>query len=113
MKEIEFIINTQKMELLKRILNKDGKYGATFNFVMGYGHQQGHGQIYTRDDNQETNLLPKVSIRTVVPDEVVDNLIEDVTNELSDGSFGDGKIFVRNIENSIQIRTKAHGTDAL
>ncbi|KRM05537.1 MAG: P-II family nitrogen regulator [Liquorilactobacillus ghanensis] len=113
MKELEFIINSQKLELLKRILNKNGKYGATFDFVMGYGHQQGHGQIYTRDDNQATNLLPKVSIRTVVPDEIVAGLINDVTNELSDGSFGDGKIFVRTIDDSIQIRTKSHGIDAL
>lgn len=39
MKEIEFIINSEKLEALKHVLDQCSSCGITVDFVMGYGHQ--------------------------------------------------------------------------
>lgn len=49
MKEIEFIINSEKLEALKHVLDQCSSCGITVDFVMGYGHQRGLKQVYTRD----------------------------------------------------------------
>lgn len=113
MKEIEFIIKPEKMENLQRILNNSGANGVILTYLSGYGHQRGVKQVYTRDEVTGGTLLPKLSFRTVVKDEMVNTIIEKVVNELNTNSFGDGKIFVRNIEDVVQIRTGKRGEKAL
>lgn len=113
MKEVEFIINSEKLEALKHVLDQCSSCGITVDFVMGYGHQRGLRQVYTRDEHRGVNLLPKISVRTVVPDESVDTIIDAVVDRLSTSSFGDGKIFVRNVEQAVRIRTNERGNDAL
>lgn len=113
MKEIEFIIKPEKMENLKRILTNCGAHGVIVTYLSGYGHQGGVRQVYTRDEVAGGNLLPKLSFRTTVPDEKVERIIDKVVEELNTGSFGDGKIFVRPIENVVRIRTGVSGADAL
>lgn len=113
MKEIEFIIKPEKMENLKRILDNCGAHGVIVTYLSGYGHQKGIRQVYTRDDVSSGTLLPKLSFRTVVPDDKVETIIGKVLEELNTGSFGDGKIFVRNVEEVVQIRTGIRGEEAL
>lgn len=113
MKEMEFIIKPEKMENLKRILNNCGAHGVIVTYLSGYGHQGGVRQVYTRDEVTGGNLLPKLSFRTTVPDDKVELIVNKVLEELNTGSFGDGKIFVRNVEDVIQIRTGIRGDDAL
>lgn len=113
MREIEFIINSEKLETLKRVLDMHTKTGVTIDFVMGYGHQRGLKQVYTREERPGVNLLPKCSVRTVVPDDLVDPLMDAAIAELGSSSFGDGKIFVRAIEKAARIRTNERGDEAL
>jgi nitrogen regulatory protein P-II 1 len=113
MKEVEFIINSDKLEKLKRILGEHGNTGATITFAMGYGHQRGVRQVYTRDDNPGINLLPKISVRTVIGDEQVDSLVDDAVEQLAGATFGDGKIFVRDVAQAVRIRTNERGDGAL
>lgn len=113
MKEIEFIIKPEKMENLKRILDNCGAHGIIVTYLSGYGHQKGVRQVYTRDEISGGTLLPKISFRTVVDDTAVDIIVKKVVEELNSGSFGDGKIFIRNIEDVVQIRTGLHGAEAL
>lgn len=54
-----------------------------------------------------------MSVRTVVTDDMVDGIIKKVLLELNTGSFGDGKIFVKDIENAVKIRTGETGEEAL
>ena len=58
-------------------------------------------------------LLPKVKVETVVTDEVAPTLIDKIVKEINTGHFGDGKIFVYDVEDAVRIRTGEHGTDAL
>lgn len=59
MKEIEIIINGDKLERVKRILSAFSKNGIFVSQGFGYGHQQGYHQVYTRDDNRGVNMLPR------------------------------------------------------
>ena len=113
MKEIEVIINGDKLERVKRILSAFSKSGISVTQGFGYGHQQGFHQVYTRDDNRGVNMLPKVSVRTVVPDELVDSIVDEMVADMGNATFGDGKIFVREIADAIRVRTNERGDAAL
>lgn len=113
MKEIEFIVNGDKLERVKRILLAHSKSGIFVTQGFGYGHQQGFRQVYTRDDDRGVNMLPKVSVRTVVRDELVDAIIDEAVADMGDATFGDGKVFVKNIQDAVRIRTNERGDEAL
>lgn len=113
MKELEIIIKPEKLENLKRILDSEGANGIMITNIYGYGKQKGLKQVYTRDEIAGINLLPKLSVRTVVRDEIVENIISKAVSELNTGSFGDGKIFIKNIEDAVKIRTGDRGDEVL
>ncbi|MDO4290905.1 MAG: P-II family nitrogen regulator [Eggerthellaceae bacterium] len=113
MKEIEFIINGDKLERVKRILSAHSKSGVFVAQGFGYGHQQGFHQVYTRDDNRGVNMLPKVSVRTVVADDLVDVIIDEAVADMGNATFGDGKIFVKEVVEAVRVRTNERGEAAL
>lgn len=113
MKEIEIIINGDKLERVKRVLGAFSDNGVFVNQGFGYGHQHGYRQVYTRDDNRGVNLLPKVSVRTVVADENVEVIVNEMVNTLGNDSFGDGKIFIKEVVEAIRVRTNERGNEAL
>lgn len=113
MKEIEIIINGDKIERVKRIFSAFSKNGIFVTQGFGYGHQQGFHQVYTRDDNRGVNMLPKVSIRTVVEDSLVEPIVNEMVSSLGNATFGDGKIFIREVVQAIRVRTGETGIDAL
>ncbi|MEF2845859.1 MAG: P-II family nitrogen regulator [Eggerthellaceae bacterium] len=113
MKEIEIIINGDKLERVKRIFATFSDNGIFVSQGMGYGHQHGFRQVYTRDDNRGVNMLPKVSVRTVVRDDLVDNIVDEMVSNLGSASFGDGKIFIKEVYDAVRVRTNERGDAAL
>ena len=83
MKEIEIIINGDKIEKVKRVISGYSKNGIFVTQGFGYGSQKGFRQIYTRDDDRGVNMLPKVSVRTVVKDELVDPILDEMVDRKS------------------------------
>ncbi|NTV77899.1 MAG: P-II family nitrogen regulator, partial [Clostridiales bacterium] len=69
-------------------------------------------QMYRGTENH-VNLLPKVKVETVVPTDVSEKIIDRVLKEINTGNYGDGKIFVYEVEDAIRIRTGERGYDAL
>lgn len=112
MKKIEAIIKPFKLEDVRDALGEVGVKGMTISEVKGFGRQKGHAEIY-RGAEYIVDFLPKIKIEMVVPDSIVDRVIEAIIRGARTGKIGDGKIFVYPIEQSIRIRTGEKGEDAI
>ena len=112
MKKLEIVIQPEKLEDLKSILDENQVNGLMISNIMGYGNQKGHKKVY-RGAEYNVNLLPKVKVETVVDSEIANDLIDKIVSEISTGTYGDGKIFVYDVEDAVRIRTGERGSDAL
>lgn len=115
MKELEMIIRPEKLEDVKEILDEINCGGMTISTAMGCGTQKGNIESGHQIEGVKTkiNLLPKIRVDAVVADDAVENLIIKLQERLATGSVGDGKIFIRNIEDAVRIRTGERGNKAL
>jgi nitrogen regulatory protein P-II 1 len=57
--------------------------------------------------------VPKVKVEVVVPDHLVDKVVETILKSAYTGSIGDGKIFIIPVEDAIRIRTREKGESAI
>ena len=112
MKKLEIIIQPEKLEDLKAVLDDSGANGVMISNIMGYGNQKGHKNYY-RGAEYSVNLLPKVKVETVIDPAVSEALIEKIVKEIQTGAYGDGKIFIYEVEDAVRIRTGERGTAAL
>lgn len=112
MKKLEIIIKPERLEDLKNILNECNANGLMISNIMGYGKQKGYVNIY-RGTEFHVNLLPKVKVETVVPTDVSEKIIEKVLKEINTGNYGDGKIFIYDVDDVVRIRTGERGHEAL
>ena len=124
MKKLEIIIQPEKLEALKAILDASNVSGIMISLdgcsanglmitnIMGYGNQKGHKQFY-RGAEYSVNLLPKIKVETVVEPEVAEPLIRKIVEEIKTGAYGDGKIFVYEVQDAVRIRTGERGSAAL
>lgn len=112
MKKLEIVIRPEKLEDLKLILSECNAQGLMITNIMGFGKQKGYVQIF-RGTKSDVNILPKIKVETVVTPEASEIIIDRVTKEISTGNYGDGKIFVYEVEDVIRIRTGERGKEAL
>lgn len=112
MKKIEAIIKPFRMEEVKAALNAVAVQGMTVSEVRGFGRQKGHKEIY-RGAEYQVELVPKIKIELVVPDQAVTRVVESIAKAAKTGKIGDGKIFVTAVEDAIRIRTGEKGEGAL
>ncbi|ETA79371.1 P-II family nitrogen regulator [Youngiibacter fragilis] len=112
MKKLEIVIKPEKLEPLKKILSECNASGMMITNIMGYGNQKGFRHIY-RGTEYLVNLLPKIKVETVVSAEIAERIIERVVKEISTGTFGDGKIFIYELDDAVRIRTGERGPGAL
>lgn len=112
MKKLEIVIQPEKLEDLKSILDENHVNGLMISNIMGYGNQKGHKKVY-RGAEYNVNLLPKVKVETVVDSGIATDLIDKIVSKIRTGTYGDGKIFVYEVEDAVRIRTGERGTDAL
>ncbi len=76
----------------------------TVTDVRGHGRQKGHTAVY-RGKEYSVTLLPKVEIEVVVPDNVVEEVIQVIIKAARTGEIGDGRVFVLPVEQGYNIRT--------
>lgn len=112
MKKIEAIIKPFKLDEVKEDLQEVGIQGLTVVEARGFGRQKGHTELY-RGAEYVVDFLPKVKIEVVVDDVAVETVIDAIRKAAQTGRIGDGKIFVRPVEEVIRIRTGETGPDAI
>jgi nitrogen regulatory protein P-II 1 len=112
MKKIEAVIKPFKLDEVREALSEIGVTGLTVSEVKGFGRQKGHTELY-RGAEYVVDFLPKVKVEAVVADGLVERAIEAITRAARTGKIGDGKIFVRSVEQVIRIRTGETGEEAV
>lgn len=112
MKKVEMIVRPEMMEKVKEIVENVGAGGMTVTSVLGCGAQKGKKEVY-RGTEMVINLLHKLKIEVVVPDDKADALVEAVCAGIKTGEVGDGKIFILPVEDAVRVRTQERGNAAL
>lgn len=112
MKKIEAFIRAEKLEDIKEMLEKYSLNGMSVFQVMGCGKQKGWTE-FVRGTEVDYNFLPKLKIELVVMDEQAEGVISYILEKAYTGEYGDGKIFISDIQDAIRIRTQERGTDAI
>jgi nitrogen regulatory protein P-II 2 len=104
MKLIKSIVRPNKLDDVVEALEKLNVSGVTVTDVRGHGRQKGHTTVY-RGREYSVNLLPKVQLEVVVPDDLVDDIIRAIIDTARTGEIGDGRVFVLPVDYGYNIRT--------
>ncbi len=112
MKKIEAIIRPHLLESVKEALQTQGVQGMTLSEVRGFGRQKGHTEVY-RGSEYTVEFVPKIKLEIIIDNDILDKVIDAICKSAKTGKFGDGKIFVFDVEEAIRIRTGEHGEHAV
>jgi len=111
MKKIEAIIRKSKFEDVKMALYDAGIEWFSYWDITGLGksteEQVVRGQIF------QSNYIHRRMISIVVRDLNYEMTLEAILDSAWTGEAGDGKIFIYDIENTVRIRTRESGPEAL
>ncbi|MCM8811480.1 MAG: P-II family nitrogen regulator [Candidatus Omnitrophica bacterium] len=112
MKKIEAIIRPEKVDEVRRALEKVGFPGLHIGEVEGHGKQKGVVQQW-RGEQYRVELLSKVKLEIVANDKDASKIVQAIQDAAKTGGVGDGKIFISPVEEVIRIRTGERGDSAL
>ncbi|MBT8096115.1 MAG: P-II family nitrogen regulator [Woeseia sp.] len=112
MKMITAIIKPFKLDEVREAIADTGVQGLTVMEVKGFGRQRGHTELY-RGAEYIVDFLPKARLELAVSDDIVDRVVEAITEAARTGKIGDGKIFVTSLEQTVRIRTGETGDAAV
>jgi nitrogen regulatory protein P-II 1 len=112
MKLVTAIIKPHKLDDVKDALKAAGLHGMTVDEVKGFGRQGGKTEIY-RGAEYVVDLLPKVRVESVVPDELAEQVADIIVTAAHTGKIGDGKVWITTVDKVIRIRTGELGNDAV
>ncbi len=104
MKKVEAVIKPFKLDEVREALSEVGVSGLTVTEVKGFGRQKGHTELY-RGAEYVVDFLPKVKVEVVVPEAMVEAVIDAIVKAARTGKIGDGKIFVSAVDQVVRIRT--------
>ena len=101
MKKIEAIVQPGTKDAVVAAIKKIGVGGVTVHQVQGQGAQDPPlvGQYFSKD-----------MIICVVDDPKVDEILDAIASVACTGTKGDGKVFVTNVDDALDICTKKRGT---
>jgi nitrogen regulatory protein P-II 2 len=112
MKLVSAIIKPFKLDDVREAISEIGVEGLTVSEVKGFGRQKGHTELY-RGAEYQVDFLPKVKLEVAVNDDIVQRLVEAITQAAHTGKIGDGKIFVYDLEQAVRIRTGEQDVEAI
>ena len=112
MKLVTAYIQPERLNNVKQSLYEKKIYKMSVTNVLGCGQQKGYNQRF-RGVVTEVNLLKKICLKIAVNDEFVQPCIDAIIAGARTGSIGDGKIFVKALEQCVRIRTGETGPEAI
>src|SRR5215210_6319858 len=112
MKKIEIIVPDRELDTVSGILKDNNIGGMNHYRIQGKGNIKAEPVSIGRGTMQYTpEFIPRTKIETVVKDELVEvivtNLLEKLSNRIG------GKIFITDIQEAIDIRSRSKGNSAL
>ena len=110
--KLTIMCKEDRFAILKDAMSQIGVTGMTVSHVMGCGTQKGKTGQY-RGVKIDMNLLPQLQVDIVVSTVPPELVVEAVKKALYTGEYGDGKIFLYDVENVVRIRTNETGIAAL
>ena len=112
MARVEAIIQSSKLAPVRDALHEIGVDGMTIFEARGHGRQKGHMEVY-RGREYTLNLIPKIKLEMVLPDDMVEKALRAIVTAARTGKIGDGKIFLSKVDDAIRIRNEERGDGAL
>ena len=112
MKLIVAYIQPHKLEDVKVELDRRNVSKMSVTNSLGCGAQKGYHESY-RGVQFDVNLLKKVRLEIAVNDDFVEKTVEAIITGARTDNIGDGKIFILNLAECIQIRTGQKGKEAI
>jgi nitrogen regulatory protein P-II 1 len=106
-KIVTAVVRPHALDAVRRALERHAVLGMTITEVETC--DQGRVEIH-KGARVEVGLAPRLKIETVVDDEVVERLLDQLVTNL-DG--GDGQLWVRHVELVLRVRTGERGHDAV
>jgi nitrogen regulatory protein PII 2 len=117
MKEVLAVIQMNKMECTKDALEVIGIPSITVYKASGRGKQKGlqipHPSQIDPSETKNMKFIPKRMISVMVEDEFVPAVVAVITKVNRTGNYGDGRIFVCPVDESVRIRTGERGSVAI
>ncbi len=104
MKLVTAIFKPSRLDAVIDALAAVGASGLTVSEVRGYGRQQGKTEVY-RGAEYEVRLLPKVQVDVACSADAAERIVGAIISAANTETIGDGKIFVRELDTVIRIRT--------
>jgi nitrogen regulatory protein P-II 1 len=113
MKEIKAIIQPFMLSKVVSALHKIPEFpGLTVTKILGFGRGKGKDAPH-RIVEDLIDYVPKVKIEIIVHDEMLDTVVQAITDNAHTGNKGDGKIFIYDVKDAVRIRTSEHGDSAV
>ena len=108
MKEIKAIIQPFVADKVISALREMADLpGVTVSEVKGFGHGRALGRPDSPDE-LEIFGVKKIKLEIVVPDELVEKVVQLIVERAHTGNPGDGKIFISAVDDVVKIRTGEH-----
>ena len=109
---IAFIKKNKFDEVMLALHRIEGLTGASRSEVHGFGRDRSRNVV---DQEPEISLefIPHIKLEIACHSEFVDKVLSTITDAAHTGLYGDGKIYVLPIEESVRIRTGEQGENAV
>ena len=111
MKKIEAVIKPYKLKDVLKALAKIGITRVVAEEIKGFGRRMNAASLYKVKKGMKFILeyLPKIKIYLVVSDDIFEKVVDIISSTASSREIGDGKIFISDVIDCIDIRSGERG----
>ena len=112
MRKLEAIVQPEKVADVKKALADIGLKGLNVGRIDGFT-QDTVRKHAVRSAEYDVDVVPMGVITTVIEDVAIESAIAAIRGAASTGEFGDGRIFVSEVTQAINIRNGDTGVEAI